>query len=136
MKAGVSTRNKDFDSNADDSNPDESIIDESTPDELHADKLELIPDEVIPDRSNNDDPNPDNQIDSNATVEGEQHQDNSVADLHQKLRDTGSEDQESANPDKHTGNILGEVSNSGGASNRSSVNSNDDGTNAGGAISL
>ena len=59
----------------------------------------IIPDKAIPDRPNTDDPNPDNQEDSNATVEGEQQQDNSVNDLHQQSGDTGSGDHESANPD-------------------------------------
>ena len=115
MKDGIGTRNKDFDSNADD----------STPDELYADELELIPDEVNPDRPNTDDPNPDNQEDSNATVEGEQQRDNSVADLHQQSGNTSSENQVSANPDDTSGNISGEVLNLGGASNSSSDSSKD-----------
>ena len=49
----------------------------------------IIPDETNPDRPNPDDPNPDNQEDSNATVEGEQQQDQSVDDLHQQSGDTG-----------------------------------------------
>ena len=70
----LSFENKDFESNADDSNPDESIPDDSNPDELNADDQEpiIIPDDTNPDRPNIDDPNPDNQEDSNATVEGEQ----------------------------------------------------------------
>ena len=71
----LSFGNKDFESNADNSNPDESITDDSTPDELYADELELIPDEANHDITNTDDLNPDNQEDSNATVEGEQQQD-------------------------------------------------------------
>ena len=67
MKAGIGTRNNDI----------ESITDDSTPDKLNTDEVELIPDEVNPDKSSTDDPNPDNQEDLNATVEGEQHQDNS-----------------------------------------------------------
>ena len=94
MKAGNGTRNKDFESNADDSNPDESITEDSTPDDLNADKLVIIYDEVNPDRSNTDDPNPDNQKKSNATIEGQQQQDNSVDDLYQQSGDTGSEDQD------------------------------------------
>ena len=70
----LSFGNKDFESNADDSNPDESTTDDSTPDELYADELELI----LDDGPNTDDPNPDNQEDSNATVEGDQQQDQSV----------------------------------------------------------
>ena len=80
MKAGIGKRNKDVESNTDD----------STPDELYADELVIIPDEVNPDRSNTDDPNPDNQEDSNATVEGEQQQDNSVNNPHQQSGDTSS----------------------------------------------
>ena len=66
---------------------------------------------------------------------GGQQQDQSVDDQHQQSGDTGSENQESANPDDTSGNISGEVSNSRGASNSSSDSSNDDGTNARGAIS-
>ena len=131
----LSFGNKYFKSNADDSNPDESIIDDSTPDELYVDELVIIFDEVNPDRSNTDDPNPDNQEDSNATVEGEQQQDQSVDDIHQQSGDTVSENQELSNPDVTPGNNSGEISNSEGASNSSSDSSNDDGTNAGGAIS-
>ena len=70
----LSFGNKGFDSNADESNPDESIPDDSNPDESNADEQEpiIIPDDTNPDRPNTDDPNPDNQEDSNATVEGEQ----------------------------------------------------------------
>ena len=95
----------------------------------------ITTDEVNPDRSSTGDSNPDNQEDSNATVEGEQLQDQLINDQYQQSGDTGSENQESENPDNTSGNISGEVSNSGGASNSSSDSSNDDGTNAGGAIS-
>ena len=109
----LSFGNKDFESNADDSYPDESITDDSNPDEIYVDELVIIPDEVNPDRTNTDDSNPDNQEDSNATVEGEKHQDQSVNDQVQQSGDTGLENQESANPDNTSGNISGEMSNSG-----------------------
>ena len=73
----------------------------------------IIPDDTNPDRPNTDDPNPDNQEDSNATVEGEQQQDQSVDDLHQQSGDTVSENHESANPDDTSGNNSGDMSNSG-----------------------
>ena len=80
MKAGIGKRNKDV----------ESITDDSTPAELYSDELVIIPDEVNPDRSNTDDPNPDNQEEVNATVEGDQQQDNSVNNPHQQSGDTSS----------------------------------------------
>ena len=80
MKAGIGKRNKDV----------ESITDDSSPDELDVDELVIIHDEVNPDRSNTDDPNPDNQVEANATIEGEQQQDNSVNNPHQQSGDTSS----------------------------------------------
>ena len=71
----LSFGNEDVESNADDSNHDESNADEQEP--------MIIPNEANPDRPNTYDPNPDNQEDSNATVEGEQQQNQSVDNLHQ-----------------------------------------------------
>ena len=81
MKAGIGKRNID----------DESITGDSTPDEIYADELQIIPDEVNPDRVKI----LMTQILSikkikNATVEGEQQQDNSVKISHQQSGDTSS----------------------------------------------
>ena len=88
----LSFGNKDIESNADDSNPDELTPDDSNPDGSNTDEQEpmIIPDKANPDRPNTDDPNLDNQEDSNAIVEGEQQQDQSVDDLYQQSGDTGS----------------------------------------------
>ena len=76
MKAGIGKRIENVESNVDDSNPDKS----------YADELVINPDEVNLDRSNTVISNPGNQEDTNATVEGEQQQDNSVNNPHQQIR--------------------------------------------------
>ena len=131
----LSFGDKEFESNADDSNPDESNTDDSTPGEILTNELVITTEVVNPERSSTDDANPVNQEDSNATVEGEQQQDQSVNDQDQQSEETMSGNEKTSNPDTLPGDNSGEISNSGGASNSSSDSSNDDGTNAGGAVS-